>query len=89
MFAKKNYKKKKTKHGSSYTVHSSRWNRVNKALNIAYHKRREQIKTALYSIAHELYQRYDLVIIGDYTPTNGTTRFDNMKRSMLNQEKNR
>ena len=83
----KNYKKRKTEHGSSYTIHSSRWNRVNKALNIAYHKRREQIKTALYSIAHELYRRYDLVIIGDYTPTNGTARFDNMKRSMLNQEK--
>ena len=56
-------------------------------MNIAYNKRREQIKTALYSIAHALYQRYDLVIIGDYAPTKGTAPFHNMKRSMLNQEK--
>lgn len=41
----------------------------------------------MYSIAHELYRRYDLVLIGDYTPTNGTAPFKNMKRSMLNQEK--
>ena len=83
----KNYRKKKTKNGIHYTVHSPRWNRLNQALNRAYHKRREQIKVALYSIAHELYRRYDLVLIGDYTPTNGTAPFDNMKRSMLNQEK--
>lgn len=82
----KNYRKRKTKHGNTYTVHSPRWNRLNHALNCAYHKRREQIKTALYTIAHELYRRYDLVIIGDYTPTNGTASFKNMKRSMLNQE---
>ena len=83
----KKYRRRKTKHGNSYTVHSPRWNRLNHALNRAYQKRREQIKTALYSIAHVLYRKYDLVIIGDYTPTNGTAPFDNMKRSMLNQEK--
>lgn len=83
----KNYRKRKTKHGNSYMIHSPRWNRLNRALNKAYHKRREQTKTALYTISHELYRRYDLVIIGDYTPTNGTAPFDNMKRSMLNQEK--
>ncbi len=83
----KKYRKRKTKHGNVYTAHSPRWNRFNHALNIAYQKRREQMKTALYSIAHALYRRYDLVIIGDYTPTNGTAPFDNMKRSMLNQEK--
>ena len=82
----KKYRRKITKNGSKYTVHSPRWNRINKALNKAYNTRREQIKTALYSIAHELYRRYDLVIIGDYTPTNGTALFKNMKRSMLNQE---
>lgn len=80
------YKKRKTENGTKYTVHSPRWNRINHALNIAYNKRREQIKTALYSISHELYKKYDLVIIGDYTPTNGTAKFKNMKRSMLNQE---
>ena len=83
----KKYRKRKTKYGNSYTVQSPRWNRLNDALNIAYNKRREQIKTALYSIAHALYRRYDLVMIGDYTPTNGTAPFDHMKRSMLNQEK--
>ena len=82
----KNYRKRKTENGTKYTVHSPRWNRINHALNIAYNKRREQIKTALYSISHELYKKYDLVIIGDYTPTNGTAPFKNMKRSMLNQE---
>ena len=82
----KNYRKRKTENGTKYTVHSPRWNRINHALNMAYNKRREQIKTALYSISHELYKKYDLVIIGDYTPTNGTAPFKNMKRSMLNQE---
>ena len=82
----KNYRKRKTENGTTYTVHSPRWNRLNHALEIAYNKRREQIKTALYSIAHTLYQDYDLVLIGDYVPTNGTAPFSNMKRSMLNQE---
>ncbi|MGP7817663.1 hypothetical protein [Niallia sp. 01092] len=54
----KRYRKRKTKHGNPFTVHSPRWNRLNHALNIAYHKRREQIKTALYSIVHTLYRKY-------------------------------
>ncbi|WP_156520793.1 RNA-guided endonuclease TnpB family protein [Oceanobacillus sp. Castelsardo] len=83
----KKYRKRETKHGNKYVVHSPRWNRFNRALDKAYHCRREQIKTALFTIAHELYRHYDLVIIGDYTPTNGTARFKNTKRSMLNQEK--
>lgn len=82
----KNYRKRKTENGTKYTVHSPRWNRINHALNIAYNKRREQIKTILYSISHELYRKYDLVVIGNYTPTKGTAKFKNMKRSMLNQE---
>lgn len=83
----KKYRKRKSINGNSYTVHSPRWNRINHALELAYHRRREQIKTALYSIAHFLYCKYDLVIIGDYTPTNETAPFNRMKRSMLNQEK--
>lgn len=82
----KNYRKRISANGNKYTVHSPRWNRLNHALNIAYNKRREQIKTALYSISHELYKQYDLFIIGDYTPTTNTAAFKNMKRSMLNQE---
>lgn len=80
------YRKKKTEHGNTYTVHSPRWNKINNALNKAYHCRREQIKTMMFTIAHALYQRYDVVLIGDYTPNNGTAPFDSMKRSMLNQE---
>ncbi|KAA9021104.1 transposase [Niallia endozanthoxylica] len=83
----KNYRKRKTKQGNTYKVHSPRWNRFNHALDKAYHKRREQLKTALYTISHELYRRYDLVIVGDYTPTNSTAPFNHMKRRMLNQEK--
>lgn len=82
----KNYRKRKTEHGNSYTVHSPRWNKLNKALNKAYHCRREQTKTMMFTIANFLYQKYDAVIIGDYTPNNGTAPFKNMKRSMLNQE---
>ena len=55
-------------------------------MEAAYDARREQIKSALYSISHVLYDEYDLVCIGDYTPTNETAQYDTMKRSMLNQE---
>lgn len=82
----KSYRKHKTKNGSSYTVHSPRYNRINKALEHACAARREQIKSALYSIAHILYEMYDLVMIGDYVPDNNTAKYKNMKRSMLNQE---
>ena len=82
----KNYRKYTTESGSKYTVHSPRWNRLNRALEAAYDARREQIKSALYSISHLLYDEYDLVCIGDYTPTNDTAPYDTMKRSMLNQE---
>ena len=82
----KNYRKRKSKQGGSYTVHSPRWNRINEALNKAYQKRREQIKTALYTIAHWLYRKYEVVMIGDYVPTNETAAYKTMKRSMLNQE---
>ncbi|MBB6451580.1 putative transposase [Salirhabdus euzebyi] len=83
----KKYRIRETQYLNTYTVHSPRWNRINDALNRAYNKRREQIKTALYSIAHSLYRKYDLVIIGDYTPSNKSASYSNMKRSMLNQGK--
>jgi len=73
-------------HGNSYWQPSLRWERYNRALNKAYHTRREQIKVALYSIAHWLFDQYDVVLIGDYTPTDKSASYDNMKRSMLNQE---
>lgn len=83
---KKNYRKRTTKHGNPYTVYSPRWNKINKALNKAYHCRREQMKTTMYTIANELYKQYDVVIMGDYVPSNDTAPLDHMKRSMLNQE---
>lgn len=82
----KNYRKRKSESGNIYTVHSPRWNRINAALERAYDARREQIKSALYSIAHVFYDRYDLIMIGDYAPSNDTAPQKNMKRSMLNQE---
>lgn len=85
-YLQKTIQNEKSKYGNSYTIHSPRWNKLNSAVNRAYNKRREQIKTALYSIAHALYDRYDLVIIGDYTPNNKHAPYKNMKRSMLNQE---
>ena len=82
----KNYRTRKSEQGNRYTVHSPRWNKMNQALQKAYQKRREQIKTALYTIAHWLYRKYDIVLIGDYVPTNETACYATMKRSMLNQE---
>lgn len=81
----KKYKKKTTKNNNSYWIHSPRWNKLNKALDNAYQKRNEQLKKALFVIASFLYKNYDLVIIGDYTPSKETAKFNNMHRSMLNQ----
>ena len=82
----KNYRKRTSKQGIRYTISSPRWNKINEAVKKAYHKRREQIKTALYTIAHWLYQKYEVVMIGDYVPSNETAPYKTMKRSMLNQE---
>ena len=82
----KNYRKRRSKQGIQYTIHSPRWNKMNEALKKAYHKRREQIKTALYTIAHWLYGKYEVVMIGDYVPSKETAPYKTMKRSMLNQE---
>jgi putative transposase len=83
----KKYRIKNTKYMNNYTVHSPRWNKLNNTLNRIYNKRREQTKTALYSIARALYKNYDLVIIGDYTPNKWTAPYKNMKRDILNQTK--
>ncbi len=40
----------------------------------------------MYALANDLAQRYDYVAIGDYTPSTDTAVYDNMHRSMLNQE---
>jgi len=79
-------KKRQSKGGKTYYLPSKRWKRLNDALNKAYHRRREQIKQAMYAIANELANRYDYVAIGDYTPSTDTAIYDTMHRSMLNQE---
>jgi len=58
---------------------------LNRALNRAYNSRREQIKSACYSIGNWLAKNYDYVAFGDYTPTIDIAIETNMHRSMLNQ----
>ena len=71
-------------------VVGQRWlpSRRLKRLTIAYEKalakRRELTKLFCYRLANILYSQYDLVAIGDYTPSgNGITRF--MRRAMNNR----
>jgi putative transposase len=64
---------------------SKRWERLNQALNRAYDRRREQMKQGLYSLAHHLAKRYDVVVIGNYVPTKEVSPYGCMHRSMLNQ----
>ncbi len=75
-----------TKTSKNYYLPSKRWLRLNKVLNSIYNKRREQIKSACYSIANWIAKNYDYVAIGDYTPSLNTAIVKNMHRSMLNQE---
>lgn len=63
---------------------SRRWTRYNDALNRLYRLRREQTKTYLFTLANELYRRYRVVGIGDYTPHGGGLN-TGMRRSMNNQ----
>lgn len=79
-------KKRKSLGGKIYYLPSKRWERLNKALDMAYHRRREQIKSSLYAISNALAKKYDHVAIGDYTPSLDTAIRKTMHRSMLNQE---
>jgi putative transposase len=69
-----------------YKVKTNQNYRLNKTLNGLYEKRREQTKQFLGTVANYLYKEYDAVIIGDYVPSTDTAKYDNMHRSMLNQE---
>lgn len=82
---KRKYKKRTTLHENDYYVPNKKWLQYNKAIKRAESRRREQIKSILYTYAHFIAKNYDEVLIGDYTPTKGTAVFDNMHRSMLNQ----
>lgn len=76
--------KKVSAYGNPYTVCSKKWYRYDRAIRRCEHKREEQIKHDLYRIANELYRHYDLVLVGDYTPTVEVAPYRNMRRSMLN-----
>ncbi|MGL5347843.1 MAG: RNA-guided endonuclease InsQ/TnpB family protein [Peptostreptococcaceae bacterium] len=74
-----------TEHGSKYYLPSKRYVKLNNTLDRLYHKRREQIKLIMYSIANYIARNYDKVVIGDYTPTLEVASDKNMHRGMLNQ----
>jgi putative transposase len=70
--------------GKTYWEPSRRWKKYDKALERALHKRREQTKTFLYTTAHRLFNEYDCVAIGNYTP-HGNGISTSMRRAMNNR----
>ena len=70
--------------GKEIFLPSRRWQKYNRTLEKALHKRREQTKTLGYTIAHRLYKEYDCVAIGDYTP-DGNGETPKMRRAMNNR----
>ena len=85
--AKKRSRKFTSEHGREYWLPSRRWKHLNQILERLYRKRREQTKTYIFTVAHYLYQQYDLVSIGDYTPrleNNDGSLNRNMRREMFN-----
>jgi putative transposase len=69
--------------GNTYKGHSRRYKKLEKVLEKASHKRREQTKTFMFSVANKLSKRYDCIGIGDYAP-DGTGLTRAMRRSMNN-----
>jgi putative transposase len=70
--------------GKEYFVPSRRWEKRQKTLGRALHKRREQTKTFMFTLAHALCRKYDCIAIGDYAPKgNGITT--TMRRAMNNR----
>jgi putative transposase len=63
---------------------SRKWRDYQKALQKALHKRQEQTKTYVYTLAHYLCRHYDLIAIGDYTPK-GEGINSKMRRAMNNR----
>jgi putative transposase len=63
---------------------SKRWKKYDDALKKALYKRREQTKTFMYTSAHRLFQDYDCIGIGDYTPK-GEGSSPAMRRAMNNR----
>jgi putative transposase len=70
--------------GKEYTVPSRRWQKLQKTLDRALRKRREQTKTFMFTVAHRLCQNYDCIGIGDYAPS-GQGISKAMRRAMNNR----
>src|SRR5262249_305754 len=70
--------------GKTYHVPSKRWQKYQKTLERALHKRREQTKTFMFTLAHRLCRQYDCIGIGDYAPT-GEGINTSMRRAMNNR----
>jgi len=70
--------------GKEFHLPSRQWKKYDHALKSALHKRREQTKTFMFTSAHRLFQNYDCIGIGDYTPSGeGITK--PMRRAMNNR----
>lgn len=67
-----------------YWKPSRRWQFFQNKMDKLRRKRREQTKTFLFTLAHALFRKYDLVAIGDYTP-DGQGLNSLMRRSLNNQ----
>ena len=65
-------------------IPSRRWSKYQKALDRARHKRQEQTKTYVYTIAHQICKHYDAIGVGDYTPQ-GEGITTAMRRAMNNR----
>lgn len=81
---KKSQKKTATQGIKEITLPSRRWKKYQKAIDKARHKRQEQTKTYVYTLAHEICKQYDAIGMGDYTPQGeGITK--TMRRAMNNR----
>ena len=70
--------------GKEIQLPSKRWKKYHRTLEKALHKRQEQTKTFVYTLAHQLCKRYDCIGIGDYTP-DGNGISIAMRRAMNNR----
>jgi len=70
--------------GKEFYIASKRHQKYQKALEQALHKRREQTKTFMFTLAHRFCRDYDCIGIGDYVP-NGQGITTAMRRAMNNR----
>ena len=70
--------------GKEVFLPSKRWKKLNTTLEQVLHKRQEQTKTFMYTIAHCFCKQYDCIGIGDYTPS-GQGVNTTMRRAMNNR----